>query len=73
MPAIVALETCPDQIMRDKAFQLHFQLNQRHQVLLYSRNVDCVRAAYDYNRRLLGDATKVYGKSCTYCRYYMTL
>jgi hypothetical protein len=49
--------------MRDKAFQLHFQLNQRHQTVLYSRNVDCVRAAYDYNHRLLGDASMVNGNA----------
>lgn len=62
MPIIVALETCPDQTMRDIAFQLHFQLNQRHQTLLYSRNVECVRAAYDYNCRLLQTASTVNGK-----------
>lgn len=63
MPVIVALETSPDQIMRDKAFQLHFHLNQRHHTVLYSRNVDCVRAAYDYNHRLLGDASMVNGNA----------
>ncbi|KAI8576239.1 hypothetical protein K450DRAFT_274906 [Umbelopsis ramanniana AG] len=61
MPTIVALETCPDQTMRDIAFQLHFQLNQRHQTLLYSRNVECVRAAYDYNCRLSEIASTVNG------------
>ncbi|KAH8548086.1 hypothetical protein BGW37DRAFT_523737 [Umbelopsis sp. PMI_123] len=61
MPVIVALETCPDQTMRDIAFQLHFQLNQRHQTLLYSRNVECVRAAYEYNCRLSDASSSVNG------------
>lgn len=63
MPTIVALETSPDQTMRDMAFQIHFQLNQRHQTLLYSRNVECVQAAYDYNCRLSQTASTVNGKS----------
>ncbi|KAG2174425.1 hypothetical protein INT43_004448 [Umbelopsis isabellina] len=61
MPVIVALETSPDQLMRDKAYQLHNQLHQRHQGLLYSRNIACVETAYDYNARQLGKGSVVSG------------
>jgi hypothetical protein len=67
MPVIVALETSPDQLMRDKAYQLHYQLNQRHQGLLYSRNIACVQTAYDYNVRLLGNASAVSGNDRETC------
>lgn len=75
MPVIIALETSPDQLMRDKAYQLHHQLHQRHQGLLYSRNIACVEAAYDYNARLLGKGSAVSGNTARnfLCDLYCSL
>ena len=55
MPTIVAIETSPEQTIRDKAFKLHQHLNEKHASLIHSRNVDCVKRAYTFQKQLVGD------------------
>ncbi len=55
MPTIVAIETSPEQTIRDKAFKLHQHLNEKHASLIHSRNVDCVKKAYAFQKQLVGD------------------
>ncbi|CAI2165749.1 3087_t:CDS:10 [Funneliformis geosporum] len=55
MPTIVAIETSPEQTIRDKAFKLHQLLNEKHASLIHSRNVDCVKKAYAFQKQLVGD------------------
>ncbi|CAG8487296.1 8961_t:CDS:10 [Diversispora eburnea] len=52
MPTIVAMETSPESNIRDKAFKLHQHLNEKHASLIHSRNVDCVRKAYAFQKQI---------------------
>ncbi|PKC70049.1 ARM repeat-containing protein [Rhizophagus irregularis] len=53
IPTIVAIETSPEQTVRDKAFKLHQHLNEKHASLIHSRNVDCVKKAYAFQKQLV--------------------
>jgi len=66
MPTIVALETSPESVFRDKAFKLHQHLNEKHASLIHTRNVDCVRKAYAFQKQLIDDKPVV-GKRRTPC------
>ncbi|CAG8790539.1 32425_t:CDS:10, partial [Racocetra persica] len=54
IPTIVAMETSPEQNIRDKSFKLHQHLNEKHASLIHSRNVDCVKKAYAFQKQLVG-------------------
>ncbi|CAG8475643.1 10449_t:CDS:10 [Rhizophagus irregularis] len=45
--------TSPEQTVRDKAFKLHQHLNEKHASLIHSRNVDCVKKAYAFQKQLV--------------------
>ncbi|CAG8454816.1 17701_t:CDS:10 [Funneliformis caledonium] len=52
---IIQQETSPEQTIRDKAFKLHQLLNEKHASLIHSRNVDCVKKAYAFQKQLVGN------------------
>ncbi|RUS31049.1 sister chromatid cohesion C-terminus-domain-containing protein [Jimgerdemannia flammicorona] len=52
MPTIVAMETSPENSMRDKAYRLHVHLNEKHASLMHTRNVECVSKAYAYQKQV---------------------
>lgn len=56
MPTIIAMETMPDNIIRDKAIKLHQHLHCKHSSLIYTRNIECIKKAFEYQRLLAGNA-----------------
>jgi cohesin loading factor subunit SCC2 len=69
MPTIVALETSPETMLRDKAFKLHQHLNEKHASLIHTRNVDCMKKAYAFQKQLMDDKPVV-GKHFSSCLQY---
>ncbi|KAF0521889.1 ARM repeat-containing protein [Gigaspora margarita] len=61
IPTIVAMETSPEQNIRDKSFKLHQHLNEKHASLIHSRNVDCVKKAYAFQKQLLAGGNPIVG------------
>ncbi|CAG8456254.1 3230_t:CDS:10 [Acaulospora colombiana] len=57
MPTLVAMETSPEKNIRDKAFKLHQHLNDKHASLIHTRNVDCVKKAYAFQKQLADGKT----------------
>ncbi|KAK9727558.1 Sister chromatid cohesion protein 2 [Basidiobolus ranarum] len=55
VPAIVALETGHEKVLREKAYKMHCHLNEKYPSFIHSRNVDAVRTAYDYQKQITKD------------------
>ncbi|KAL9552609.1 hypothetical protein MBANPS3_003692 [Mucor bainieri] len=62
MPAIVAAETSPDLILRNKAFYLHKYAHDKYGNLLYSQMNEYLSTSYQYQKILYGGQVKGYGK-----------
>lgn len=54
MPAIVAAETSPDLILRNKAFYLHKYAHDKYGNLLYSQMNEYISTSYQYQKILYG-------------------
>ncbi|GAN03777.1 hypothetical protein MAM1_0047d03232 [Mucor ambiguus] len=63
MPAIVAAETSPDLILRNKAFYLHKYAHDKYGNLLYSQMNEYLSTSYQYQKILYG--SQVQGKQNT--------
>ncbi|KAK4509350.1 uncharacterized protein ATC70_007701 [Mucor velutinosus] len=62
MPAIVAAETSPDLILRNKAFYLHKYAHDKYGNLLYSQMNEYLFTSYQYQKILYGSQVQGYGK-----------
>ncbi|CAO3606861.1 unnamed protein product [Mucor fragilis] len=62
MPAIVAAETSPDLILRNKAFYLHKYAHDKYGNLLYSQMNEYLSTSYQYQKILYGGQVQGYGK-----------
>ncbi|EPB92937.1 hypothetical protein HMPREF1544_00011 [Mucor circinelloides 1006PhL] len=62
MPAIVAAETSPDLILRNKAFYLHKYAHDKYGNLLYSQMNEYISTSYQYQKILYGSQVQGYGK-----------
>ncbi|KAF1796645.1 sister chromatid cohesion C-terminus-domain-containing protein [Mucor lusitanicus] len=62
MPAIVAAETSPDLILRNKAFYLHKYAHDKYGSLLYSQMNEYLSTSYQYQKILYGSQVQGYGK-----------
>lgn len=62
MPVIVAAETSPDTILRNKAYYLHVYIHNKFGNILYSQMDANVKSAYSY-QKLLSCGKNVKGKS----------
>lgn len=54
MPAIVAAETSPDIILRNKAFYLHKYAHDKYGTLLYSQMNEYISTSFQYQKLLYG-------------------
>lgn len=61
MPVIVAAETSPDIILRNKAYYLHKYTHDKYGAILYSRMGEYLSTSYEY-QKLLFDEGHVQGK-----------
>ncbi|KAL1921753.1 uncharacterized protein VTP21DRAFT_10395 [Calcarisporiella thermophila] len=52
VPTITALETSPEAYFREQAFRLHSHLNSKYGAVIHVRNVECVKAAYAYQKQV---------------------
>ncbi|CAO3591554.1 unnamed protein product [Absidia cylindrospora] len=62
MPAIVAAETSPDTVLRNKAYYLHIYIHNKFGNILYSQMDANLKSAYDYQKLLCGTHIKGFGK-----------
>ncbi|KAG2212612.1 hypothetical protein INT47_000588 [Mucor saturninus] len=63
MAVIVAAETSPDIILRNKAYYLHKYTHDKHGPILYTRMNEYLSTSYDYQKMLFDDGfVKGYGK-----------
>lgn len=51
VPALVALETSDDFVLRTRAAQLHRHLASKHASLLATRYAECIRASFEFQQR----------------------
>ncbi|KAF7724384.1 Sister chromatid cohesion protein 2 [Apophysomyces ossiformis] len=61
MPCIVAADTSPDLVLRNKAYYLHKFAHDKYGAVLYSNLIEYLQAAFEYQRMLFGDHLKGYG------------
>ncbi|KAJ3408627.1 Sister chromatid cohesion protein 2 [Chytridiales sp. JEL 0842] len=52
-PALVAMQTCPDPFISDRAVGLYELLAEKHQTFFHSKTFECVKKAYEYQNQLL--------------------
>lgn len=71
MPAIVAAETSPDLILRNKAFYLHKYAHDKYGNLLYSQMNEYLSTSYQYQKILYGG--QVQGKQSTRVYQYVVI
>lgn len=63
MPVIVAAETSPDIILRNKAYYLHKYTHDKYGSILYTRMGEYLSTSYDYQKLLFDDGyVQGYGK-----------
>ncbi|KAI8340910.1 sister chromatid cohesion C-terminus-domain-containing protein [Chlamydoabsidia padenii] len=62
MPVIVAAETSPDVVLRNKAYYLHVYIHNKFGNILYSQMDVNLKSAYCYQKLLCGRNIKGYGK-----------
>ncbi|KAI9193280.1 sister chromatid cohesion C-terminus-domain-containing protein [Polychytrium aggregatum] len=48
LPSIVAMESHPDSAIRNRSFQVHKNLSDKHASLISTKNLECVRKAFEY-------------------------
>ncbi|KAJ3211440.1 hypothetical protein HK099_008003, partial [Clydaea vesicula] len=53
VPAIVAMESCPDAFIKQRATLIHKQLNEKHQSIIHGKIGDCVKTSFEYQLKLI--------------------
>ncbi|KAG0013085.1 Sister chromatid cohesion protein 2, partial [Podila clonocystis] len=61
MPVVVALETSPDELLRERALRIHRDLHQKHASLIYAKSMECVRTMYMYQMCLPKHGQEIQG------------
>ncbi|KAJ3284338.1 Sister chromatid cohesion protein 2 [Borealophlyctis nickersoniae] len=52
MPAVVAMESNNDPVIRERAFKLHQHLHSKHTSFIHTKNIDCVKRMFEYRKGL---------------------
>ncbi|KAJ3009123.1 Sister chromatid cohesion protein 2 [Thoreauomyces humboldtii] len=62
MPAIVSMEGSRSPGHRDRAARMHAQLNEKHASFINSKNIECVKAMFQYTSALARQQADAEGK-----------
>ncbi|KAF9312157.1 Sister chromatid cohesion protein 2 [Podila horticola] len=62
MPVVVALETSPDEVLRERTLLIHKDLHRKHASLIYAKSMECVRTMYMYQMSLQKPGQEAQGK-----------
>ncbi|ORX35130.1 hypothetical protein BD324DRAFT_633983 [Kockovaella imperatae] len=57
MPILISLETSDNELVADRALQLHQHLHTKHPTLVNVRFLECARASFDYQRGLTAEVS----------------
>ena len=57
MPILVSLETSDNEIVAERAFELHQHLHTKHPTLVNVRFMECALASFEYQRGLTSEVS----------------
>ncbi|KAJ3328720.1 Sister chromatid cohesion protein 2, partial [Blyttiomyces sp. JEL0837] len=57
LPCVVAMQTNQNLSVRDRACSIYDHLAEKHQTFIHSKNIECVRKAFEYQYKLTNNAS----------------